>query len=175
MSSPSLGFIPYTYTEHGGQSSTSIYSSILHISQCFSALLFPAIARHWMCSWCAISPSGHNRLRYARCRGNPVTKKVPIIFGNPDESFVLIEQEFGRALGATSPVTLASEATVEDRCKLSFFHDSQHFGFESLSYLRLYIPSPLPRQTKSDTSLATLFLSRKMHEITLDGTFDGII
>ncbi|QSS53877.1 hypothetical protein I7I53_01272 [Histoplasma capsulatum var. duboisii H88] len=61
----------------------------------------------------------------------------------------------------------------ERRCKLTFFHDSQHFGFESSSYPRLYIPSQIPRQTESSTSPATLFLSGKMHEIVLDGTFDA--
>ncbi|CAG8235302.1 unnamed protein product [Penicillium salamii] len=114
----------------------------------------------------------------AWCRGNPFTKEVSIIFGSPDEGFVLIEQEVDRVLGATSPVTLASAATVEDRCKLTFFHDSEHFGFgcysllRSLSYPRRYIPSQLG-QIKSDARAATLFLSGKMYELTLDEIFDG--
>lgn len=43
------------------------------------------------------------------------------------------------------------------------------------SYPRLYAPSQIPRQTESNTSPATLFLSGKMYEIVLDGTDDGII
>ncbi|PTU24567.1 hypothetical protein P175DRAFT_0506195 [Aspergillus ochraceoroseus IBT 24754] len=88
-------------------------------------------------------------------RGNPVARKVPVIVGNPGETYVLIEPGI-------------------DRCKLTFFHDSQYFGFGKLSvYPRLYVPSPIPRQTDSNTSPATLFLSGKMHEIVLDGTFDA--
>lgn len=45
---------------------------------------------------------------------------------------------------------------------------------EPSSYPRLYVPSQMPRQTESNTSPATLFLSGKMHEIVLDGTLDGI-
>lgn len=44
---------------------------------------------------------------------------------------------------------------------------------ESPSYPRLYIPNQIPRQTESNISPATLFLSGKMHEIVLDGTPDG--
>jgi hypothetical protein len=43
------------------------------------------------------------------------------------------------------------------------------------SYPRLYIPSKLAGPTKSETSPATLFLSGVMHEIVLDGTYDGAI
>ncbi|CAG8217649.1 unnamed protein product [Penicillium salamii] len=128
--------------------------------------------------------------------GNLVTRKVPVIIGNPGETYVLIEQGVGSALRAASPFTLASAASAEDRCKLTFFHDSQHFGFGKLSlcesfmqpmlticfsllgsssYPRLYVPSQIPRQTELNTSPATLFLGGKMHEIVLDGTLDGTI
>ncbi|OJD13780.1 hypothetical protein AJ78_05788 [Emergomyces pasteurianus Ep9510] len=43
----------------------------------------------------------------------------------------------------------------------------------SSSYPRLYVPSQIARQTELNTSPATLFLSGKMHEIVLDGTFDA--
>ncbi|KAJ5195668.1 hypothetical protein N7449_006147 [Penicillium cf. viridicatum] len=105
-------------------------------------------------------------------RGNLVTRKVPVIIGNPGETYVLIEKGVGSALRAAIPTSAAS---AEDRCKLTFFHDSQHFGFESSSYPRLYIPSQIPRQTELNASPATLFLDGKMHEIVLDGTPDGTI
>jgi hypothetical protein len=123
---------------------------------------------------------------------------VPVIIGEPGETYVLIETEVGSAFRAASPFISASAASAKDRCKLTFFHDSQHFGFgmlsvcESLksysakanslfsflgstSYPRLYIPNQLPRQTELDTSPATLFMGGKMHELVLDGTPDGII
>lgn len=45
----------------------------------------------------------------------------------------------------------------------------------SSSYPRLYILSQIPRQTESNASPATLFLSGKMCEIVLDRTVDGTI
>lgn len=71
-------------------------------------------------------------------RGNLVTRKVPIIIGNPGETYVLIETGIGSALRAASPFTFPSVASAEDRCKLTFFHDSQHFGFGKLSARGLY-------------------------------------
>jgi len=65
--------------------------------------------------------------------GNLVAKKVPIIIGNPGEAYILIDPGVGGALRAASPFTSASAASAEDRCKLTFFHDSQHFGFGKLS------------------------------------------
>ena len=62
-------------------------------------------------------------------KGNLVTRKVPVIIGDPGETYVLIEPGVGSALRAASPSTSASAASAEDRCKLTFFHDSQHFGF----------------------------------------------
>ena len=86
------------------------------------------------------------RARIARCfhrlttdfithdaRGNLVTRKVPIIIGNLGEAYVLIDPEVGTALCAASPTASASAASADDRCKLTFFHDSQHFGFGQFS------------------------------------------
>lgn len=76
--------------------------------------------------------------------GNLVTRKVPIVIGNPGEAYVMIDPAIGNALRAASPLTSAciasaenrvtspSVASVEDRCKITFFHDSQHFGFGKL-------------------------------------------
>jgi hypothetical protein len=66
-------------------------------------------------------------------RGNLVTRKVPVIIGDPGETYVLIEQGVGSALRAASPFISASAASAEDSCKLTFFHDSQHFGFGTLA------------------------------------------
>ena len=119
---------------------------------------------------------------------------MPVIVGDPGEAYVLIEQEVGSALRAASPFMSASAASAEYRCKLTFFHDSQHFGFGTLSvceiliqsslnrlfpllgstsYPRLYTPSQIPRQTELNTSPATLFMGGKMHHLVLDGTPDG--
>ncbi|KAJ5199664.1 hypothetical protein N7491_009538 [Penicillium cf. griseofulvum] len=108
-------------------------------------------------------------------RGNLVTREVPVVIGNLGESYVLIEREVGIALRAASPFTSASAASAEDRFKLTFFQDSQHFGFGSSSYPRLYVPNQMPRRTETNRSPATLFLDGKMHELVLDGTPDGII
>ncbi|KAJ5278570.1 hypothetical protein N7524_004723, partial [Penicillium chrysogenum] len=127
-------------------------------------------------------------------RGNLVTRKVPVIVSDPGETFVLIEQEVGSALRAASPLMSASAASAKYRCKLTFFHDSQHFGFSTLSvceiliqpslnslfpllgptsYPRLYTLSQIPRQTELNTSPATLFIDGKMHHLVLDGTPDS--
>lgn len=68
-------------------------------------------------------------------KGNPVssTTKVPIIIGNPDETYVLIDPQVGRALCASFDA--ASTSVPGDICKLTFFHDSQHFGSGKLSTL----------------------------------------
>lgn len=75
--------------------------------------------------------------------GNVATRKVPVIIGNPGETYVLIEQGVGSALHAASPFALASAAGVKDRCKLTFFHDSQHFGFGKFSVCESFIQSML--------------------------------
>ena len=66
-------------------------------------------------------------------RGHLIIRRVPIIIGNPGESYVLIDRGVGNALGAASPCMSSSAAGAGDRCKLEFFHDSQHFGFGQLS------------------------------------------
>ncbi|KAJ5097241.1 hypothetical protein N7456_007962 [Penicillium angulare] len=117
--------------------------------------------------------------------GNLITKKIPITIGNIEETFVLIKPDIGYELNAASPdstTSLLSSSltdTAEERytCKLTFFHDSRHFGFgyfnsRESSYPRLYIPNQLPRQTEMNTSPATLFMGGVMHEIALDGTPD---
>jgi hypothetical protein len=65
-------------------------------------------------------------------RGDLVVRKVPIIIGNPGEAYILIDPGVGSALRAASPFTSAS-IRAEDRCSLTFFHDSRHFGFGKLS------------------------------------------
>lgn len=44
---------------------------------------------------------------------------------------------------------------------------------ESPSYPRLHVPTQFPRQSESNTSPATIFLSGKIYEIVIDGTEDG--
>ncbi|KAL4937076.1 hypothetical protein BDV06DRAFT_232810 [Aspergillus oleicola] len=110
--------------------------------------------------------------------GELVSRKVGCVIGNPGESYLLIEPEVGSALRAaclTAPGSAASAPATKDQqnCQLTFFHESLHFGFESLDYPRLYVPSQLPRQTKLDKSPATLFFNRAMDEIVLDGTGDA--
>ena len=66
-------------------------------------------------------------------RGHLITQRMPIVIDNPGESYVLIDRGVGNALGAASPCMSSSAAGAGDRCKLEFFHDSQHFGFGQLS------------------------------------------
>lgn len=79
----------------------------------------------------------------------------------------------------------------DQECKLTFYHDSQHFSpsglpclvtksvnrvspnLESASYLRLKIPQNLPCQSNSNTSPAALYLFGATYTIVLDGTPDG--
>ncbi|KMU92252.1 putative protein, variant [Coccidioides immitis H538.4] len=131
-------------------------------------------------------------------KGIPVSTKVPVFIGDPGETFVLITTDIGRALHAASHdrlklTALPSGKAGEDSCPVTFFHDTQHFGFGMLcfgswfrnfaktryillgpsSYPRLHIPINFPRQTDSNTSPATLHLTGNMHDIVLDGTPDG--
>lgn len=110
----------------------------------FACLRFPLPRYHmFRCAFRRFSPFPRTSIAStARCfhrvttdfivhdaRGTLVTRKVPIIVGDPGETYVLIEPGVGRALRAASPFTSASAASAEDRCKLIFFHDSQYFGF----------------------------------------------
>lgn len=51
--------------------------------------------------------------------------------------------------------------------------EPHHIYIESASYPRLEIPQNLPRQTKANTSPATLYLFGATHTVALDGTPDG--
>ncbi|RAK83819.1 hypothetical protein BO79DRAFT_276597 [Aspergillus costaricaensis CBS 115574] len=108
-------------------------------------------------------------------KGNLVTKRVPVIAGDPGETYLLVYPEVGSAFRAAAKKEHISApvADVIPTCKLMFFHESQHFGFESPSYPRLYAPTYISRQTESSISPATLFLDGKMHEFVLDGTADA--
>lgn len=55
--------------------------------------------------------------------GNLASKKVSVIIGNPGQAYVLISPSVGEDFRNAS-----STAATQDRCKLSFFHDTQHFG-----------------------------------------------
>lgn len=65
-------------------------------------------------------------------KGSLVTERVPVIIGNPGEAYVLIYPSVGHAFRAASPLASASPASMQDRCTLMFFHDTQHFGFGEL-------------------------------------------
>ncbi|KAK2827814.1 hypothetical protein FQN49_007314 [Arthroderma sp. PD_2] len=104
--------------------------------------------------------------------------KVPIIVGDPGQTYVLVMPDVGRAFQAaslchTEPTTLSTGGSSDDTCKVTFFHDSQHFGLGPSSYPQLRIPSNFPRQTDSNTSPATIHLTGKMHDMVLDGTPDA--
>lgn len=63
--------------------------------------------------------------------GNLVLKKVPVIIGNIGEAYVLIYPTVGEAFRDAS-----FTAATQDRCKLSFFHNTQHFGLgETIPYI----------------------------------------
>ena len=62
-------------------------------------------------------------------KGKPVSTKVPIVIGNPGESYVQIDPEIGWAFHAGSLHNSPSATNVEGRCRLTFVHETQHFGF----------------------------------------------
>lgn len=78
-------------------------------------------------------------INYDHTTGKQTSTPTSIIIGNPDESYVMILPEIGRALyqaasflrtPSSSPSPSSARVDVEGaRCKLTFFHDSQHFGF----------------------------------------------
>lgn len=112
-------------------------------------------------------------------KGVPTTAKVPIIVGEPGQTYVLVPTDIGRAFHTASlelnePTTGLSTGATDETCKATFFHDSQHFGVGGPSkYPQLRIPTSLPPQTDSNTSPATIYLNGKMHNMVLDGTADG--
>ncbi|DAA73865.1 TPA_exp: Uncharacterized protein A8136_3851 [Trichophyton benhamiae CBS 112371] len=113
-------------------------------------------------------------------KGVPTTAKVPIIVGEPGQTYVLVPTDIGRAfhtasLALNEPTTgTTSSGATDETCKATFFHDSQHFGVGGSSkYPQLRIPMNLPRQTDSNTSSATIYLNGKMHNMVLDGTADA--
>ncbi|KAF3901318.1 Fido domain-containing protein [Trichophyton interdigitale] len=112
-------------------------------------------------------------------KGVPTTAKVPIIVGEPGQTYVLVPTDIGRAFHTASlelnePTTGLSTGATDETCKATFFHDSQHFGVGGPSkYPQLRIPTSLPPQTDSNTSPATIYLNGKMHNMVLDGTADA--
>ncbi|KAI9741254.1 MAG: hypothetical protein M1834_002970 [Cirrosporium novae-zelandiae] len=107
--------------------------------------------------------------------GKPVTREVKLIHGNAGESYILIPPEIGFALQAGSiPSNDISLKKDSESYALTFFHETKTFVHESSpGFPRLEIPQDLPRQTKTNKSPATLFLTGVSHEITLDGTPDA--
>lgn len=89
-------------------------------------------------------------------RGDLVVRKVPIIIGNPGEAYILIDPGVGSALRAASLFTSASAIRAEDRCSLTFFHNSRHFGFGKLSVCE----SPIRRV------LTSLFFNARTIELS---------
>ncbi|KAM5470231.1 hypothetical protein MauCBS54593_004116 [Microsporum audouinii] len=112
-------------------------------------------------------------------KGVPISKKVDIAIGDPENTFVLVPIEVGSAFKAAA--TRLTESTSSplisqgppERCKVMFFHDSQHFSLGPSSYPQLRIPANLPRQTGTNTSPATIYLDGVMNSIVLDGTPDA--
>ncbi|KAJ5634036.1 hypothetical protein N7528_001878 [Penicillium herquei] len=115
--------------------------------------------------------------------GNLDPKKVSIIVGDPGETYVLIDPGVGTAIRAALSrvdflrlMVLEIDANLHSSTIRSILDLVGDLGIKPpglSSYPRLYVPSQMPRQTESNSSPATLFLSGKMHEIVLDGTPDG--
>lgn len=62
-------------------------------------------------------------------KGSLITERVPAIIGDPGEAYVLIPPFVGHAFRAAISSALALPADTEEQCKLTFFHDTHHFGF----------------------------------------------
>lgn len=61
--------------------------------------------------------------------GKLSTSEVSIRVGDPQEAYVMIPPEVGRALQAGGFLSNSSAPThISDRYALTFFHDTQHFA-----------------------------------------------
>ncbi|OIW27366.1 hypothetical protein CONLIGDRAFT_682423 [Coniochaeta ligniaria NRRL 30616] len=108
-------------------------------------------------------------------KGSSVSYDTEIRVGEPHEAYVYIEPEIGNAIQSLvmRQMGIAVATQAPEKLPLRFNHTSRHFAYETLPLPRLDIPQDLPRQTLSDVSPATLWLSGNWHAITLDGTPDG--
>lgn len=117
--------------------------------------------------------------------GQPSSRQISIIKGEPHECFVLVNPEIGKAFqSAADPPT-----AISDRHSLVFSHSSREFysgmtltssslhkilTFMLLEFSpktpRLQLPHDLPCPSGVAKSPATLFLYGLMHTIALDGT-----
>lgn len=130
--------------------------------------------------------------------GQVVSSQESVTMGEPNNAFVMIRPEIGRAFEATKPMNSTSnEGSPQSsvKCPLYFFHDTRHFAHGRVAasplskglltkfhppehkpdFPRLIIPRDLPRQSTSNKSPATLWLYGLRHEISLDGTFDSTL
>ncbi|KAL2220579.1 hypothetical protein M432DRAFT_588354 [Thermoascus aurantiacus ATCC 26904] len=90
--------------------------------------------------------------------GKPVTSKVPIRIGDPEETYVTIPPDVGRALqtaSLTGDVSSSSPESLGDRFKLT-----------CSTILKTLLVTQSP---------ATLFLYGKMHTLAIDGTADAYL
>ncbi|KAG5291468.1 hypothetical protein I7I48_03285 [Histoplasma ohiense] len=111
-------------------------------------------------------------------KGSLVTQNVTVDLGHAHETFTMLPKEIGYAFQAdiysnSRFLSVDLLARDSDQCPLTFYHDSQYFAHELLSYPQLVIPQDLPCQSDVNTSLTTLHIFGATHTITLDGTFDA--
>ncbi|KAL5040922.1 hypothetical protein BDW71DRAFT_192807 [Aspergillus fruticulosus] len=81
--------------------------------------------------------------------GKLVTEGVLGYIGNPGESYVIVPTKVGDAFRAASHVASSAATAAQDKCKLTFFLDSNHFGSELESYPRLHVPNQLAKQSQT--------------------------
>ncbi|KAJ5690568.1 hypothetical protein N7462_004960 [Penicillium macrosclerotiorum] len=61
--------------------------------------------------------------------GNLTTDRVPVFIGkNPTDAFVNIETTVGQSFRDSRPNT-SEYFETQERCKILFYHATQHFGF----------------------------------------------
>ncbi|KAH8729180.1 hypothetical protein BGZ61DRAFT_345716 [Ilyonectria robusta] len=105
-------------------------------------------------------------------KGVPVSYKIGIKIGEPNESYVYVEPEVGNAIKSAIIRQLGSDRSdYRETLPLQFNHNSRHFSHKSVSLPRIEIPQNLG-QSNSNMSPATLWLSGNWYAITLDGTPD---
>lgn len=123
-------------------------------------------------SWARPYHSAVARFTTIDPRGMPISCDTGIMIGEPDENFIYIEPEVGKAIRSAIVHQLGSGAlNHSETLPLQFNHNSKHFAYKSLPFPRIDIRQNLG-QPESKISSATLWLSGNWHAITLDGTPD---
>ncbi|KAI1194712.1 hypothetical protein F5X97DRAFT_266756 [Nemania serpens] len=106
-------------------------------------------------------------------RGLPISYETEIRVGEPHQAYIYVDPEVGNAIKSSIIQQIRKGQTQNpDKLSLDFDHKSNDFAYKNLLFPRVNISQDLPRQTGSNISPATLWVSGNWHAITLNGTPD---